>query len=297
MFDLRYHAASLAAVFIALIIGILIGVGISGRGFVSDSERSLFEARIDELDQRADAATRRAAELARAQRAAQQVIERTYAALLANRLSGKRIAVVFVGSAEGRTLSLLERTLSDAGAGGVARMRALKVPIDLKTMRAALGERPALQQLATAQRVSELGRRLAQDFLAGGDSPLWQALTEQLVEERAGSDKPPADGVVIIRNTEPQQGVTARFLRGFYIGLRSAGVPAVGAETSGVRGRDSAIDAFIRADLSSVDDLDLEAGRIALTLLLAGSPQGHYGVKQTAADGVLPVVEPAPPGG
>ena len=32
MFDLRYHVASLAAVFIALIIGILVGVGLSGSG-------------------------------------------------------------------------------------------------------------------------------------------------------------------------------------------------------------------------------------------------------------------------
>ena len=31
MFDLRYHVASLAAVFLALIIGILVGVGISER--------------------------------------------------------------------------------------------------------------------------------------------------------------------------------------------------------------------------------------------------------------------------
>ena len=45
MFDLRYHVASLAAVFLALIIGIVVGVGISGKGFVSDSERSLFNQR------------------------------------------------------------------------------------------------------------------------------------------------------------------------------------------------------------------------------------------------------------
>ena len=40
MFDLRYHVASLAAVFLMLVVGILIGVGISGRGFVDDAERT-----------------------------------------------------------------------------------------------------------------------------------------------------------------------------------------------------------------------------------------------------------------
>ena len=52
MFDLRYHVASLAAVFLALIIGIVVGVGISGKGFVSDSERSLFNERIADLKSR-----------------------------------------------------------------------------------------------------------------------------------------------------------------------------------------------------------------------------------------------------
>jgi hypothetical protein len=39
VFDLRYHVASLAAVFLALVFGILVGVGISGRGIVDDAER------------------------------------------------------------------------------------------------------------------------------------------------------------------------------------------------------------------------------------------------------------------
>ena len=57
MFDLRYHVASLAAVFLALIIGIVVGVGISGKGFVSDSERALLNERIADLNNRLDSAT------------------------------------------------------------------------------------------------------------------------------------------------------------------------------------------------------------------------------------------------
>ena len=45
MFDLRYHVASLAAVFLALIIGILVGVGISGRGLV-DSRSAILQDTI-----------------------------------------------------------------------------------------------------------------------------------------------------------------------------------------------------------------------------------------------------------
>ena len=38
MFDLRYHVASLAAVFIALIVGILVGVGLAGSGVTKEAD-------------------------------------------------------------------------------------------------------------------------------------------------------------------------------------------------------------------------------------------------------------------
>ena len=43
MFDLRYHVASLAAVFLALVIGILVGVGISDP--VDNAKTGLLEDR------------------------------------------------------------------------------------------------------------------------------------------------------------------------------------------------------------------------------------------------------------
>src|SRR5207302_7863360 len=102
MFDLRYHVASLAAVFLALIIGILVGVGISSGGFIKKSERSLLNQQIADLRGRLDAATRRASYLSRTQRAAQAFVQETYPALIAQRLKGKRVAVVFVGPADDR---------------------------------------------------------------------------------------------------------------------------------------------------------------------------------------------------
>ena len=51
MFDLRYHVASLAAVFLALVIGILVGVGISSGGFVQKGERRILNAKIDSCNE------------------------------------------------------------------------------------------------------------------------------------------------------------------------------------------------------------------------------------------------------
>ena len=295
MFDFRYHVASLAAVFLALIIGIVVGVGISGKGFVSDSERQLFNAQIADLKSRLESASLRGTELARAQRAAETFVADAYPTLMDGRMKGLHVALVFAGHEDGRVRSLVERALDDAGGPPPLRTRALKLPVDLTGLRKALVKHPVLAQLATQQRIGDLGRRLGEEFVAGGDSPLWKLLSADLVEERAGNDTPPVDGVVIARTVPPQAGVTGRFLAGFYSGLGSAGVPAVGVE----RTQDSAkaASAFAKQDLSTVDDLDVEAGRLALVLVLAGATPGQYGVKKPAKDGVLPEIPPAATGG
>jgi Copper transport outer membrane protein, MctB len=295
MFDLRYHVASLVAVFLALIIGIVVGVGISGKGFVQNSERKLLNEQIADLKSRLDSATKRTTDLTRSQRAAQAFVQAAYPALMSDRLGGRRVGVVFAGSSDGRVRSLVEETLADGGAEPLLRVRALKLPIDVPSLRRALHGRPGLAALATKKRIGDLGRRLGSDFVAGGKSPLWQALSASLVEEKSGSDKPPLDAVVVARSVPPQKGTSARFLAGFYAGLASLAVPAVGVEVT--RPGASAIDAFAKQDLSTIDDLDLQAGRLALALLLAGATPGDYGVKKTARDGVLPQIPPFVPVG
>jgi hypothetical protein len=274
MFDLRYHVASLAAVFLALIIGIVVGVGISGKGFVQNSERRLLNEQI--------------ADLTRSQRAAQTFVQDAYPALMSGRLNGSKVGLVFAGRIDSRVRSLVEQTLGDAGAQPPLRVRALKLPIDVAALHRALAKRPALAALATQRKIGDLGRRLGSELVQGGNSPLWQALSADLVEERSGDDAAPMDGVVLARSVPPQYGATARFLSGFYAGLASAGVPAVGVEVT--RPGTSAVEAFAKQDLATVDDLDSQAGRLALALLLGGAVPGQYGVKKSAQDGVLPQI-------
>lgn len=288
MFDLRYHVASLAAVFVALIVGILIGVGLSGRGFVSDSERQLLNARISDLQHRSDAAEARVAALTATEKAGQAFIDRAYPALVAQRLAGKRIAVVFVGSADAGTRAGLLSALADASAPGIARLRALSIPLDTKALAAAIAARPALQPYEGVLHLGDLGRDFGTQLLLGGKSAVVDALTPLLFEERAGNARKPMDGVIVVRTAKPQRGATALFLAGLYAGLGRAGIPAVGVDVSGTT--DSAIAAFAQAGLSTVDDVDTRAGRAALILLLAGAEHGQYGVKAAATDGIIPAI-------
>ena len=290
MFDFRYHIASIAGLFLMLAVGILLGVGISGRGFVDDAERDRLNGRIAELEEEVDAAGASADELVDRQRAAQDFVESAYPVLVENRLEGKGEAVLVLGSRD-QSLDFVRRAIDD-GDGRVARMRALTLPLRLDAVESAIAERPELGGYVGDDQLGNLGRDLGRELVAGGETPLWDALEGEIVEERIGDMSEPVDGVVVMRTAEPQSGESARFLAGLYQGLGSAGVPAVGVEPSRVE--QSAIPAFQRHRLSTVDGVDTELGQLALVLLLAGADPGDYGVRDTAHNGILPPIEPLP---
>jgi hypothetical protein len=285
MFDLRYHVASLAAVFLALVIGIIVGVGISDRGLVDSTKTKLLEGEVASLQRQLDKSSKQATNADRERQAARTLINETYPTLVRNRLRGKQIAVVFVGSNKGGVGSSVEDALADAGAQRL-RLRALKVPIDMTQVSKALTAQAAAVGLRGRKNVEDLGRALGQELILGGETPLWNSLTETLVEQRDGGTKIPADGVVVVRTAERQQGPTSRFLLGLYSGLAATGAPAVGAETSDTK--PSGAKVFWQSGLSTVDDVDTPVGRLALVLLLAGASRGQYGVKDSAGDGALP---------
>lgn len=290
MFDFRYHVASLAAVFVALVLGILAGIGLSGRGFVNDAERSVLNGQIDDLRSQRDAATAALAIADRRGAALDDFAETAYPALARGRLDDRRIAILFVGSIDQGISTALSRAIRDAG-GSIVRVRALGVPLDQSAIAAALPG-PARRDYVTRGRWEALGRALGVELVEGGQTPLWDELAEAIVDEQSGPDRPAADGVVIARPARPQQGVSRDFLGGLYQGIAGADGPAVGVETAAAL--TPAIAAFRRGGLSTVDSIESAAGRLATILLLAGGRPGSYGVEDTAIDGVLPPVARSP---
>jgi hypothetical protein len=291
VFDLRYHVASLAAVFLMLVVGVLIGVGISGRGFVDDAERDRLEGRIAELEKDLEAATASADDLQLRQRAAENFVEGAYPVLAERRLEGRTVAVLVLGSVDA-TFTEIETAIEGDAGGRVARMRSLTLPLPVDDVEAAVLSHSELGGYVGEQQLANVGRDLGRELANGGETPLWDVLEGQVVETREGGLSEPVDAVVVMRTAEPQEGPGSRFLAGLYQGLGGVGVPVAGVEPTRVE--QSAIPAFQRYGLSTVDGVDEELGKLALILLLAGGDRGDYGLRDTAEDGILPPIEPLP---
>lgn len=284
MFDFRYHVASLAAVFIALVLGIVVGVGLSGSGVTKEADLKVAR------EQRDVARAQRDADLNRLKQVGKTADAFTvaYPALVHDRLRGKRVAILFIGPTDDGLAAAIDKTLGDAGARPAIRMVAVNVPVDVTALDNLLAAKGGVfRQYVGDAKLEALGGALAGEFVAGGDTPLWKALGDQLVAERVGNALKAADAVVVARTVRPQGGGTARLLRGLYNGLVTSGVPAVGVEASDTQ--PSVVPTFRDRGLSTVDDLDLTTGRAALALLLAGAAPGQYGVKPGAQQ-VLPPV-------
>jgi hypothetical protein len=290
MFDLRYHVTSLAAVFIALVIGILVGVALASHG-LGNSERKSLEDDLRRARNRADALQATVGTLQQQNRADSDFVDKTYNALMTDRLKDKRVAVLYVGSVDRALQSDIATAIKDAGGGAPARLYAVQVPINAAAIEQRLGNSPALAKYAGSDHLRQLGQQLGHAFVTGGNMPVWSALHNLIVQEatpRFGSSRRPVDGVIVVRTADPQTGDSAPFVKGLYEGLAKAGVPAVGVAQS--KDDFAAKQVLQQAQLSTIDDVDLDAGKLALAIVLSQpASRADYGIN---ANDLLPPVTP-----
>ena len=125
MFDFRYHALTIVSVFLALMIGLLLGIAIGDAGLVSSAGNDVRASlRKDVREARADAARLRV-ELRRQK----QVEEDLYPLVVSNRLPGVRVGLVGLGSLSNAIVRDTRLALRDTG-GSVAGIGVLREPVD-----------------------------------------------------------------------------------------------------------------------------------------------------------------------
>lgn len=285
MLSFRYHALSLVAVFLALVIGLLLGVAVGDRGLVSSAERRVRESlRTDvrKAQQERDAAREELSD----RRAFE---EEAYPALVDGRLDGMRIALIELGGSSDRMWDLTRDALQGSGAR-LSSVSVIREPLDLEALaKAARGTR--YTRLADdPELIHPFATRMGIQFTQGGE--LLRAIRGELLDQGSGTLGEGADAVVVVRGERKlEDPVAARaveeFENGLMRGLRVDGVAVVGVET--IDADPSQIGWFKDRDLASVDDLDDPLGRAALVFALAGE-RGHFGVKSTAESGRLPPV-------
>ncbi len=250
MVDSRFHIFSLIAVFLALAAGMVIGSALAASGALADKQRFM----VEELQK--EFASLRQRERAFAARVA--VLEEEarrdadFASVVAPLLVGSRLTGMRLVVAADGVDAAARRSVVETLKGAGAEVREALLPV-------------AGGAAGGAGYWREAGLRWG-----------WS-----LAEGR------PDAAVLLVQPGRRGLAATEALLAGVIEALRGVGVPAVGAETRD--SRPSLVPFYRRVGVSSVDDADLLAGRVALVYLAAGAT-GHYGVKATA-DAFLPPLD------
>lgn len=276
---------SLAAVFVALAVGLLLGVTIGDTELLSnvrgDLERSLSED-LDEANQKASDLKKRAEQQ-------NEFAQAAYPQMVADRLNGRRVALI--GSAGGTSgvLEPLAGSVEPAG-GSVQYSAELVAEPRYGDLAASLGVDGVIDGAEpTPKQTEKLGVAVGRRLARGRNLPqirrfAFRRLSGDLGRVRlfAFSRKEPADP-----KTDPGRRLDA-FERGVVTGLAAVAQRVVGVETS--PNDPSSIKWYNSLGLSSVDNIEQYAGHYSFVMVLDGA-KGDYGFKDTA-DAVVPPVAP-----
>jgi hypothetical protein len=300
--SLRYHAVSLAAVFLALAVGVVLGA--SG---LSDRLLAAVSAERDDLGEQVQTLAAERDELAAAQRASDEFATRVGPAVVRGLLEGKSVALVTSGAhpADREAVSALIAEAGGAVAGEVALTEAVGDPTRGEQLRE-LSARllPAGAQLPAATDTGSLVGGLLGGVLVGPGSDPKQAEAVLAGLAGAGFVTPgptpaPATLAVVLTGgalTGVDAGDAAAVTARLAAALDEAGAGTVLAGRAGSASSTGAVgvaraDGGVTRGLSTVDDVHAGAGRVATVLALREQLDGRagsYGSGAGAAGGAAP---------
>ena len=277
MFDFRYHALSLIAVFVALVLGLLLGVAIGDKGLVSSAENNIKESLRADVRAEQKKVAGLNDQLAQKDKFEQEV----YPLLVDGQLTDRKIGVVFLGQSSDDVNNEVANALASSGGKRVGAVE-VREPLNLDDLAArASGTRYETLNAGNDDKLLEaFGTRIGVQLTRGGK--LLTRERRSLFSAVAGS-LGPYDGVVVSRHLP--DGISGddlhrvnAFEQGLIHGLTAGDVEVVGVERSA--DDPTQVPWYRTQGLSTVDNLDQTSGQAALVFLLAGKTDGAFGVHQ-----------------
>lgn len=283
--DLRYHVVSLVAVFLALGLGIIVGINFG------KNENLGFDKQIDRLeltyqkireDQKVLQTSLQAKETML--QSAEQFQKAILPSLILNRLLGKRIAIVRTNDAvDFKYTKNLADTLKQAGAEVTSVTTFLK-PLDF-TNPQFKAETVAAFGLTTVEDKSlaaAVWKKALQTIISGeGNAELAFLQNKDLVKLWGEYNRGYSDTVLFFGGANTMESDQEKTLDQPLIELvRKMDVRVIGVEPSFVT--QSYMRLYQSKFKGTIDNVDTPPGEMTLVEMLASGNSGHYGTKETA---------------
>jgi hypothetical protein len=279
---------SLVAVFLALGIGILLGVAIGENGIVSGASKDLERSLRGDLNRVRSENRDLEGQLSRRE----EYEKNTYPALVKDLLPGWRVGIVAMGKLDSGYTGSTTDAVEPAGAK-LDSVAVIASPLHLGRLSSELKGTRLARLERSNDALERFGRRVGRQLVNGGN--LVGRVRHGLFSGSRGEFRG-LDAIVYVRDRDglegDQKAAQDRFESALISGIKSTGAGFVGVETTGTD--DSQVGFMGGHGITSVDDLDLIAGQTALVYGLLGQ-KGKFGVKGSAEALVPPAPEPGAP--
>lgn len=284
--DFRYYISSLAAIFLALGIGIVVGGALMDNGKLTKSQEQLiinleqeFNRLRKEQKTLQTSLTEREVELEVLRQFNREVLPLLVGGLLRNR----QIGII-------KTNPTVSATLVESLVG-VLKLAGAEVPkvITFQACPDLTGERGAFAaSLGLAGDTLGADRLLAAlvtEVVSGGEEAVLAALQANNIIQWSGEAKEavkaPLDTIILVGGSfEEQTNWVDQLDLILAKELKASGAMVAGVEPLTVQC--SYIPKYKSSGLLTIDNIDTFPGQVALVLALAAGEQGHFGVKTTA---------------
>lgn len=276
-FNLRYHIVSLVAVFLALGLGILIGIALPGDEVLSMRQQQLtgsLEKQLGTLRQKNQILQARIGTLEADSSIQRRFESQVTPVLVAGRLNGRRIAVIDTSGCG-----------STAGLAAVLRSAGAEIQSTTVVKGAGFENRSALQGKMKWPDMNEksfwaaIAAEIAGAVTTGNAGGL-NILSGEGFVLAGGAYGSPVDDVVIVgggpEKSQARADVLDCALIDYFLS-RKTNVYGV-EESSAYR---SCMKSYQKKGITTVDNIDTIPGQISLVYAISGMP-GRYGIKPTA---------------
>jgi hypothetical protein len=276
MIDFRYHAMSLAAVFVALALGLLLGVTLGDTNLISNARGSLESSLKSDLKDAHEVSDARKQTIEQQQ----EFIAAAYPQLVRGDLAGRRVATIGSAKVAQSTLRSVTRAIEPAGAKTAYVAQLLAKP-QYKKIASSLGVQRTIDgSTPTTTEANRLGRAVGRRLAQGKNADVMR----RLVFSRLSGSFQRAQLFAYARQATPQETagdekVYDAFERGVVAGIaqqasRVAGVESTTTSPSNIKWYNS-------LGLATVDNIQDFSGYYSLVAIFNGA-KGDYGTKDTA---------------
>lgn len=280
MFDMRYHIASLVAVFLALTVGLLLGSLFVDKGLLANQQEKLLDSIRADVNAVNEKNLKLESEVATLRAFEKQVLP----VAVKNRLAETSVTIVTLVEGQQGQVDDLRKVLSQAGAASFHLHIKMK-EIDISSDDLKERFQTVLGNGETAGREAEklFWARLTGEMVGLRTPELMGVLFEDGLMQ-ADSTAAAASNVIILAPDDRDLGSRDTL---FVNSLAATdGVRVITTETSEVKL--SRIAAYKLYNVSTIDNVDTIPGKLSLIYLLAAPDvTGHFGIK-AAADKPMP---------